>query len=325
MIVHDSLTSSRSIPVTVIGGYLGAGKTTLVNHLLRNPRGERLAVIVNDFGAVNIDIDLIESVDGGTVQLSNGCVCCSLSSGLAEVLIELRDGEHRYDRVIVEASGVADPVATAQYAHLPGFALDGVIVLADATSVQRMAADRYVGRQVTRQLCDADLVVLNKVDLVDTDRETALRTWLAHTAPSVPVVSTQHGRVDAAVLFGDPPHQVVRSQGPTHESPAQHESWSFASVGHVSWDDLRDIIAALPDAVVRVKGIVAPPSGESGPLVVHRVGRRLTWAAAPDSERETGSRLVLVGLPGAGSHPQVSAAIDTLTELFASTDQGGRS
>lgn len=322
----DERSASRrpSIPVTVIGGYLGAGKTTLVNRLLRDPQGERLAVVVNDFGAVSIDIDLIENADGETVQLTNGCVCCSLASGLAEVLFELRDGGRGYDRVIVEASGVADPVATAQYAHLPGFVLDGVIVLADATSVRQMAADRYVSRQVTRQLADADLVVLNKLDLVDSERETALRAWLAHTAPGVPVVSATRARVDRAVLFGDLPHRVDGPTASPESSTAHHETWSFGPAGRVSTSALTEILDGLPDAVVRVKGIVTPAEAEARPVVVQRVGRRLTWHDAPPSAVEPGSRLVLIGLPGSGADPVVHAAVEALSELFTSSDQEGR-
>jgi G3E family GTPase len=306
------------IPVTVIGGYLGAGKTTLVNQVLREPHAERLAVIVNDFGAVNIDADLIESVDGETVRLTNGCVCCSLASGLVEVLDGLRATRPSIDRVVIEASGVADPVATAQYAHLPGFVLDGVIVLADATSVRRMANDRYVSRQVTRQLVDADVIVLTKTDLIDSDRASDVRTWLSVTAPMVPVVSAVRGAVDRAVLFGDVQRRHERLSGAAEDdmgSRASHESWSFVSAGGVPCEALAAVIECLPEALVRVKGIVS--CATNGLQLVQRVGRRTTWSDAPSTAVEPGSRLVAIGLPGAGTDPDVLAAIGALTELFS--------
>ncbi|MEQ1739869.1 MAG: GTP-binding protein, partial [Methyloglobulus sp.] len=157
---------NKQIPVTVIGGYLGAGKTTLLNHILRNNKGIRFAVLVNDFGNINIDVDLIESQDGDTINLANGCICCSLAGGFGAAMLSIRESAVLPDRVLIEASGVSDPFKIAQYAHLPGFRLDSVIVLADAEFIQKRAADKYVGRQVIQQLKSADLLLLNKVDLV---------------------------------------------------------------------------------------------------------------------------------------------------------------
>ena len=101
------------IPVTVIGGYLGAGKTTLVNHLLRNANGLRIAVLVNDFGALQIDADLIEAADGDTISLANGCICCSLAGGLVEAMLGILDRPQPPEWVVIETSGVSDPVAAA--------------------------------------------------------------------------------------------------------------------------------------------------------------------------------------------------------------------
>lgn len=97
------------LPCTVIGGYLGAGKTTLLNHLLANTAGLRAAVVVNDFGDVDIDADLVASHDGDTIQLANGCLCCTLAGGFAEVMGGLRARAEDLDHVLIEASGVADP------------------------------------------------------------------------------------------------------------------------------------------------------------------------------------------------------------------------
>ncbi|MEX0741556.1 MAG: GTP-binding protein, partial [Phycisphaeraceae bacterium] len=166
------MTAREAIPLTVIGGYLGAGKTTLLNQLLRHNAGRRLAVVVNDFGSINIDAALIAQHDGETMSLANGCICCSLANGFLTVLTQLKDRPDPPEHIIVEASGVADPLKIAQYGHLPGFCLDGVIVLADAETVRRRSRDKYVGRTVIRQLRGADLLVLTKPDLVtDDDRE----------------------------------------------------------------------------------------------------------------------------------------------------------
>ena len=115
-----------SLPFTVIGGYLGAGKTTLLNHLLTNARGLRVAVLVNDFGSVNIDVDLIRSHDGDTINLANGCMCCSLVGGFAQAIGQVRNRAESFDHVVIEASGVADPAKIAQYGQMYELPLDGI-------------------------------------------------------------------------------------------------------------------------------------------------------------------------------------------------------
>ncbi len=128
------MTESR-IPLTVVGGYLGAGKTTLVNRILTEDHGRRIAVIVNDFGDVAVDEALIGPAIGGIRALANGCVCCAAVDGLATALTELRELEPSPEHVIIEVSGVGDPWAVAQWGRTPGYELDGVIVIVDPVSI----------------------------------------------------------------------------------------------------------------------------------------------------------------------------------------------
>ena len=160
-------------------GNLGAGKTTLVNHVLRHNAARRFAVLVNDFGQINIDADLIAGQEDGTIALTNGCVCCSLAGGFVVVLSALRERQPPPEHVIVEASGVSDPHKIAQYGHMPGDRLDGTVVVADAEAVRQRAADPRCGAQVRQQLLGADLLVLNKSDLVSEPEKTAVGTGCA--------------------------------------------------------------------------------------------------------------------------------------------------
>ena len=107
----------RTTPLTVVGGFLGAGKTTLLNHLLRQTK-QRLAVLVNDFGAINIDAELVASHNGNTISLANGCICCSIGDNLVEALVDLTRQRSLPDHIIIEASGVADPARIAELARL---------------------------------------------------------------------------------------------------------------------------------------------------------------------------------------------------------------
>src|SRR5882762_6849257 len=132
-----------TIPFTVIGGFLGAGKTTLLNRLLRQAGGRRFAVLVNDFGALDIDGGLVAEHGGDTVSLANGCLCCTIGDSLVTTLMALLERPDRFDHVVVEASGVADPGRIADLAVLePRLTRDGVIVVVDAGEVRGRAADR---------------------------------------------------------------------------------------------------------------------------------------------------------------------------------------
>ena len=146
---------TRALPFTVIGGYLGAGKTTLLNNLLSQAGGLRAAVLVNDFGEINIDAELITGHDGDAISLANGCICCSLSNGFAVAIGEVLKRAEKLDHVIVEASGVAEPGKIAQYGQMYGLPLDGVLVVVDAEQIKTQADNKYVGDTVLRQLAQA--------------------------------------------------------------------------------------------------------------------------------------------------------------------------
>ncbi len=195
--------SEARIPMVVLGGWLGAGKTTLVNRLLRAVDGERIAVVVNDIGEVNLDVELIAARDGDTVELTNGCVCCTIGESLAVTLRDLvmagksldgsgsasavGSGATPFDRLVIEASGVAEPDRVAAYGDRRRIRLDGIVVVVDATDVVRRAADPTYGPLVVRQVRAADLLVLTKADLA-LDGGLAAVAWCADVAPDVPVV-----------------------------------------------------------------------------------------------------------------------------------------
>jgi G3E family GTPase len=296
------MTQSAPIPVTVIGGFLGAGKTTLVNRILRSELPTRFAVLVNDFGEINIDADLIERHDGDTINLANGCVCCSIGDSLISTLLQLTSRSDPPDHIVIEASGVANPMRIAEIAIADpaSFHLDAVVVIVDAKQVRDQAADRYVGELVGEQIESADLLVLNKIDLVDGTARDEIRTWLDRRRGSVPVIETVGSDVVSDLLFRTLPRSDVacgnrfRAFEVRKDHDGMFDSVSFQSDRQMERGALERFGAALPATILRGKGIVSL-AGE-GPVAVHRAGRR--WNIERVRVQTSGvssTRLVLIG------------------------------
>jgi G3E family GTPase len=306
------------IGFTVIGGYLGAGKTTLLNHLLANNEGQRLAILINDFGAINIDAELVQSRSATRVTLTNGCICCSLADGFFEAIDQLTALADPPARIIVEASGVAEVHQLAQYGHLPGLRLDGVVVVTDAETVRGKAEDRYVGPTIRRQLAAADLLVLNKIDLIDADTIAAAEAWLSGVCPGVPVIKTCQSelpvefladwsvdRLDSAnaspVLFPLPQDQGIH--------PA-YSRWHLELTTVVSGERLERFCSALDESVIRLKGVTADTDGNG--WIIQRVGRRNVLT--PGSALAPGTRLIAIGM---SAQFQASALEQLARSVFA--------
>jgi G3E family GTPase len=277
-----------AIPLTVIGGFLGAGKTTLLNRLLRGATGRRFAVMVNDFGALDIDGRLVADHGGDTIALANGCLCCTIGDSLVTALLSLLERPDRFDHIVVETSGVADPGRIADLAVLePRLSRDGVIVVVDAAEVCARAADRRVGDTIIRQLAAADLLVLNKTDLACD--LAVLRGWLS-THSVAPLLEARHADVPLDLLFG-----LDRYGGAAGEStPECFVSWFYEWPEPV---ERETVLAMLRDAdgVLRAKGILRFADAPARRSVVHLVGRRLDVSDGGPWSDNAASRLVLLG------------------------------
>lgn len=280
------------IEFTVLGGYLGAGKTTLLNHILQHNEGRRFALLINDFGNINIDAELVESQSDRQINLANGCVCCTLSDGFFEAIESLQQLQPPPDQIIVEASGVADVQNLAQYGYGHGLQLAGVVVVADAETVRQKANDKFVAQTVRRQLKAADLIVLNKIDLCGKQQLEGLVCWLDDIAPDTPVVKTSRGRVPLSVLLSINPgqHQDAPHGHYEHE---RYTSWSWQAQKTISTKQLEQFLQQLPASVIRAKGLFA--SDSTGTLEVQVVGPRKDIYTHPEQPRRV-CEVVAIGL-----------------------------
>jgi G3E family GTPase len=253
------------IPVTVLTGYLGAGKTTVINHLLGVEGAPRFTVLVNDFGALDIDARLIADRGGDTITLSNGCACCSIGEDLGEALAAQLALSKPPERLVIEASGVAEPLRIAKIvAAWPDLRLDTIVTVADASTVRARAADKFVGSLVRRQLQAADILLVNKSDLLDEDSCASLEAWLATQASSAVRVAIERGAIDPAVLFGPElaePRVRTAARGPDNALPHFHTRTVEAATA-IDLDQLARVLARSAPGLHRVKGFVRNPAGQ---------------------------------------------------------------
>ena len=277
-------------PLHVIGGYLGSGKTTLVNRLLERADGRRVAVLVNDFGDVDVDVALIRSADDDIISLANGCICCSLADGVVEAFATLRERAGSVDVVVVEASGVADPATISRLARAARFDEGRTIVVVDAETVRRRASDRFVGDTVLRQLRVADVCVVNKTDLAGRHELDRLLPWLADRAPHAELVETVRCAIGWESFDGE--HTDHAGHAGFRHAGAHH-SWILDYDRPVDRATLEADVEALPDDIVRVKGVVALADDTDRAWSVQRVGDRveLERLHTPPPER---SRVVVI-------------------------------
>ncbi|WP_439684553.1 CobW C-terminal domain-containing protein [Cupriavidus oxalaticus] len=303
------------IPLTVLGGFLGAGKTSLLNHLLRTQQAERVLVMVNDFGAINIDAELIAKaapgMPEGIVSLTNGCVCCSVGGDLMQAFLKVLKLPEPPGRILVEASGVGDPARIAQLGRAGGgFRSEGVVTVADAEAVRRLARDRYVGDTVRAQLRAADLVLLNKADLVAAAELDALRSWLATQVPDARVIACRHGQVDPRLILGpalgaidvaagERAGDVTADTDTDTDHAAAFAGSSFASSIRFRRAALEGALDALPPQVLRGKGMVFL-EGEDSPRLLQICGKRWTLERPGPPEAAVRSRIVFIAARQSG-------------------------
>ncbi len=326
-------------PVTIISGFLGAGKTTLLNRILNGEHGLRVAVLVNDFGSINIDADLVVGVEDDVVSLANGCVCCSIRDDLIETIEMVLTRPERPEYILLEASGIADPSSIAMTFTDPKFRdrirLDSIMCLVDAEQV--FAAAEHMELKL-RQMAFADMIVLNKVDLVERDQVRKVNDWLGSRFVRYRLVEAVNadvpleillsvGRYDAAGLQPKPcghetecdctqqAHDSTHIHEHTHNhSAAAFSTTSFETDEPVSVEALKRAVKKMPGSIYRMKGVVLSTEAPERRVILQVVGKRADIAIdEPWGDRPPRTRVVAIGAAGA-----VDAG--TLARVFNDSD-----
>lgn len=309
------MTGNRT-PVTVLTGFLGAGKTTLVNHILTADHGKRIAVIENEFGEISIDDGLVLGADEKVIEMSNGCcLCCTARTDLIDILRSLHERQETFDHILIETSGLADPNPIAQTFFVDEdvaehYTLDAIVTLVDAKHVGAHLDEigtEGIGDQVINQVAFADRLVINKVDLVDDSTVDALRTRLRGVNATAEFVPSSYACVELDDILGvggfskngtptaspDWLHDDAHAHDPTLESVSIEVAGDVDAAKFRHW--LSELVDTRGGDLYRFKGIVAI-SCEPTPFVLQGVHQLFELNPAGNQVTDQhGSKLVFIG------------------------------
>jgi G3E family GTPase len=308
-------------PLTIITGFLGAGKTTLLNRILTAEHGLRIAVLVNDFGAVNIDAQMVVNVEGETYSLANGCICCTIRDDLVKAVLDVLSRPDPPQYIVIETSGVSDPLEVVLTLRpINRISIDSILTVIDAEQIATI--DRQFAVLAMNQVGMADIVVLNKVDLVDSEGLDKARAYVKKVMPNARIIEATNADVPLPLILNVGAFDTARlpSRRPedvhVHEAGAEtgHEhadhsldfdTYTYTTSKPMSLKALRRALERLPEAVYRAKGPVYLADEPQTPSLVQVVGKR---ASITPVSAGWGRRLPLTQVVFIGAHGAIDAA-----------------
>ncbi len=298
-----------SIPVTIITGFLGSGKTTFINDLTAKHPGKKFAIIENEFGAISIDQELLVGGAEGVFEIKGGCICCTVSEELIKYLLNLNKDGQAFDHLIIETTGIAEPLSIGEpfLAHpliQQKYQLDGIVCLVDSEGVEDMLQQEAV---VAKQISAADLIIFNKTDVIATDYLLEVESRIRQINPLALTVRAQYGRVDYANLLNlqaNTTELMERlQQQVAHDHQHLHQgisSWSLSFTEPLDYAKFYQWASMLmmfqSSRIYRIKGILNF-SNESTKTIFQSVKNKfvMTEGSAWPAEAPRGSKLVFIG------------------------------
>jgi G3E family GTPase len=282
------------LPVTVISGYLGAGKTTLVNSILSGDHGLRIAVLVNDFGKIAIDESLIGARDGDVIALANGCMCCQIGGDLYDAIDRILRMRERFDHLLIETSGVTDPAKVAQIAVAePDLELSRTVVLVDTVNFSNTLADPKLNDTLLRQIRSADLILLTKIDAMAVGPIADFQVTLVGLGFSGPVAGLQKSDRQAWEILNERRKAASGSTkaGPLGFHVPPFAGWSWKGTKRIDLDGLMAFAGDPALNIYRLKGRFRLTDGRT--IVLHKVGSEITFENTVEALDE--SEFVAIG------------------------------